>query len=74
MHDTGCTKMQADIRLMNAVSCMRSCDRDKEQTMWRCMICGYVYDDAKEDTRFEDLPEDWSCPVCNAPKDAFVRM
>lgn len=42
--------------------------------MWRCMICGYVYDDAKEGTKFEDLPEDWNCPVCNAPKDAFVRM
>ncbi|HEX9137196.1 MAG TPA: rubredoxin [Nitrospirota bacterium] len=42
--------------------------------MWRCTICGYIYDDAKEGTKFEDLPDDWTCPVCNAPKDAFVRM
>jgi len=49
-------------------------DPGEEMLMWRCMICGYVYDDAKEGTKFEDLPEDWNCPVCNAPKDAFVRM
>jgi rubredoxin len=42
--------------------------------MWRCTICGYVYDDAKEGTKFEELPDDWMCPVCNAPKEAFVRM
>jgi len=46
----------------------------KEIIMWRCTICGYIYDDAKEGTKFEDLSDDWSCPVCNAPKDAFVRI
>ncbi|HET6365174.1 MAG: rubredoxin [Nitrospirota bacterium] len=46
----------------------------EEAMMWRCTICGYIYDDAKEGTKFEDLPGDWTCPVCNAPKDAFVRM
>jgi len=43
-------------------------------TMWRCTVCGYVYDDAKEGKKFEELPDDWKCPVCNAPKEAFVRM
>jgi rubredoxin len=42
--------------------------------MWRCTVCGYVYDEAKEGKKFADLPDDWSCPVCNAPKDAFVQM
>jgi len=42
--------------------------------MWRCTVCGYIYDNAKEKVKFEDLPEDWSCPVCNAPKDAFVKL
>jgi rubredoxin len=42
--------------------------------MWRCTICGYMYDEAKEGMKWDDLPDDWSCPVCNAPKDAFVRM
>ena len=30
-----------------------------------CKICGYVYDG---DVPFEQLPEDWTCPVCGAPK------
>ncbi len=42
--------------------------------MWRCTICGYVYEEDKEGVKFEALPEDWKCPVCNAPKEAFVKM
>ena len=46
-----------------------------------CTICGYVYDPAEGDTdaeiapgtKFEDLPEDWVCPVCGAPKDQFEK-
>ncbi|MBW1677981.1 MAG: rubredoxin, partial [Deltaproteobacteria bacterium] len=42
-----------------------------------CSVCGYVYDPAEGDlegdiepgTRFEDLPDDWTCPVCGAEKD-----
>jgi len=44
-----------------------------------CDVCGYVYDpdagDAENDippgTAFEDLPDDWVCPVCGAGKDKF---
>ncbi len=39
--------------------------------MYRCTICGYIYDEKEEGTPFNDLPDDWTCPVCNAPKDAF---
>lgn len=39
-----------------------------------CTICGYVYDDNEEKIKFEDLPEDWSCPLCGAPKSAFEEM
>jgi rubredoxin len=46
---------------------------------YRCDICGYVYDPAAGDeaagvtagTSFEDLPDDWECPVCGAGKDDF---
>ena len=46
---------------------------------YQCSGCGYVYDPAEGDTErgiapgtpFEDLPEDWTCPVCGAPKSAF---
>lgn len=36
-----------------------------------CNICGYVYDEAVEDTKWEDLPEDWVCPLCSVGKDDF---
>lgn len=39
-----------------------------------CKLCGYIYDEEKEGTKFEDLPEDWTCPVCGASKDEFEKM
>ncbi|MCH3972117.1 MAG: flavin reductase [Oscillospiraceae bacterium] len=36
-----------------------------------CTVCSYVYNDPI--TPFEELPESWVCPVCGAPKSAFVR-
>ncbi len=46
---------------------------------YKCMVCGYIYDPAAGDpengiapgTAFDDLPDDWSCPICGAPKDQF---
>ncbi len=47
-----------------------------------CSVCGEVYDPAVGDpaagipagTRFEDLPDNWVCPVCGAAKSNFVRQ
>src|ERR1035437_148401 len=41
---------------------------------YRCTVCNYVYDDAKEKIKFSDLPKGWVCPVCGAPKSAFVLL
>ncbi len=49
---------------------------------WRCMVCGYIYDPQVGDpdggippgTDFENLPEDWNCPVCGASKDLFEKL
>ena len=46
-----------------------------------CVICGYVYDPEQGDpdngvapgTSFEDLPDDWECPVCGASKEDFEK-
>ena len=46
-----------------------------------CTICGYIYDPANGDpdtgiesgTSFEDLPDDWTCPICGAAKDQFEK-
>jgi rubredoxin len=43
----------------------------EESMNYKCTVCGYIYDEEAEGTPFNDLPEDWTCPVCNAPKDAF---
>jgi rubredoxin len=49
---------------------------------YRCVVCGYIYDPAEGDpdngvnpgTPFEDLPDDWVCPVCGATKDQFEKV
>ena len=46
-----------------------------------CTICGYIYDPEKGDpegnvkagTSFEELPAEWTCPVCGAGKDKFEK-
>jgi len=48
----------------------------------KCRVCGYVYDpmkgdpehDIKPGTLFEDLPDEWLCPICFAPKKAFEKV
>ena len=41
---------------------------------YRCTVCNWVYDDAQEKVKFSDLPEEWVCPVCGAPKSAFILL
>ena len=41
---------------------------------YRCQICGYIYDESLEKTKFEDLPDDWTCPLCGAPKSMFEEI
>ena len=49
---------------------------------YRCVPCGYIYDPAQGDpengiapeTPFEELPDDWVCPVCGVSKDEFEPL
>lgn len=41
---------------------------------YRCIICGHIYDEEKEGIKFEDLPDDWKCPICGVSKDKFERI
>ena len=49
---------------------------------YKCKSCGYVYDPAEGDpmsgiapgTPFEDLPDNWICPLCGVRKDEFIKM
>lgn len=49
---------------------------------WKCIVCGYIYDEAKGSpeeglapgTRWADVPEDWSCPDCGSFKSDFEMV
>ena len=49
---------------------------------YKCTVCGYIYDPALGDedggvepgVAFEDLPEDWRCPLCGAMKKYFEKV
>ncbi len=50
--------------------------------MYECEVCGYVYDpadgddegDVKSGTSFDDIPDDWACPVCGVGKEDFNKQ
>lgn len=50
-----------------------------DMKQWQCLICGWVYSEAKGDpesglapgTPWEDVPEDWFCPDCGVGKEEF---
>jgi len=52
----------------------------REVVLMKCNVCGYIYDPAKGDPEhgvsvgvlFEELPENWVCPICLAHKRIFV--
>ena len=55
--------------------------KSQENELWQCQLCHYTYETEKGDpisgiepgTKFEDLPDDWTCPICGADKSMFER-
>ncbi len=51
-------------------------------TKYKCTVCGYIYDPElgdpdggiKPGTPFEEIPDDWVCPVCGAAKSEFEKI
>ena len=49
---------------------------------WECTVCGYTYDSDIGDLTnnivsgipFEELEDEWKCPVCDADKEDFVKI
>ena len=69
----------------NAPTYIKEEPKEKEEKAvkkYRCKICGYIYDPEKGDpdggikpgTPFEEIPDDWVCPVCGASKDEFEEV
>ncbi|EEI82039.1 rubredoxin [Anaerococcus tetradius] len=54
-------------------------ERRHSNMKYVCTACGYIYDPAEGDvdngiaagTEFDQLPDDWMCPLCGATKDMF---
>jgi flavin reductase (DIM6/NTAB) family NADH-FMN oxidoreductase RutF/rubredoxin len=57
-------------------------EKASKMAQYECTVCGYIYDPKlgdpdsgiKPGTPFEQLPDDWVCPVCGAGKDQFQKM
>lgn len=55
--------------------------KESEMVKYKCTVCGYIYDPEKGDPDsgikpgipFEELPDDWVCPVCGVGKDKFEK-
>ena len=39
-----------------------------------CKICGFIYDEATQEKKWNELDENWVCPVCKAPKSKFEAV
>lgn len=45
-------------------------EEEKNEGSYVCGVCGYVYEG---EIPFEELPEDYKCPICKQPKSVFVK-
>ena len=64
------------------IACLNTISSTEGNSMqkYQCSVCGHIYDpevvdpdsDIAPGTAFEDLPDDWSCPVCGAKKSQFA--
>jgi rubredoxin len=49
-------------------------------TGYKCTVCAHIYNPTTDaapspaGTKFEDLPDAWLCPICGAPKSAYVKQ
>lgn len=79
-----CGASKADFEASGEDSTPAESSAEKDMSMYQCQIgnCGYIYRPEKGDrkgkikagTSFEDLPEDWHCPVCGASKKMFKKL
>ena len=56
-----------------------SIESNASSPKYKCEVCGYIYDPAKGDGKnppmdFDQLPDDWTCPICNSLKCEFEQI
>lgn len=67
------------MRVLTTIITIKVKERKLTMKKYVCDVCGWVYDPAVGDpdngiapgTAFEDLPDDWVCPLCGVGKDEF---
>jgi flavin reductase (DIM6/NTAB) family NADH-FMN oxidoreductase RutF/rubredoxin len=47
---------------------------ENEYARYQCTECGYIYNEEQEGKKFDELPDDWMCPVCGSGKNDFVKL
>lgn len=60
----------------------QSASQTPGQRKWMCVVCGYIYDESlgvpeegiPAGTRWEDVPETWTCPDCGSTKSDFEMV
>ena len=55
----------------NAPTYLPEEDEPSGRAVWKCSVCGYVYDG---ETPFEELPDTYTCPICRQPKEKFQKV
>jgi rubredoxin len=56
--------------------------RKRLMKKWQCVVCGFIYDEEEglpeegiaPGTRWEDIPENWTCPDCGVSKADFEMV
>jgi len=61
----------SDYSILKSGGTLSGGEEKKPKDIWQCSICHYVYDG---DIPFEELPDDWLCPVCKKPKSVFTKI
>ena len=81
LFDPGATKT-TETTQNDGVAPVVSGDTASAYRQWVCVICGWIYDEAlgcpddgiAPGTRWEDVPEDWRCPLCDVGKEDFAMV
>jgi len=71
-----CSSLQDVKDTLETLVAQSSATNSTNSTCWTCSQCGYVYDSDRDGDgeAFGNLPSDWCCPNCGAPKSAYTQM